>query len=207
MCGWTDLPLTRLGHAQVDLLRRRLSRGASFAAIYSSPLRRARETANALRGLGPLHLRAELREICCGELDGMTLGQVRERFPELWEANVRQDDEDFRWPGGESYREFRHRCLSALGRVIAGHPAATVAIVTHAGFISQIVGAMKGESPARWDRHRAGNTSVTEIVWDRGSGVLVGFDDGAHLADRRALERRPVRATRRGLGSRRLPVG
>lgn len=184
LSGWADLPLTERGYEQIDRLRDRFRQGPSFAAIYSSPLRRAWDTARALTSAGRsrprLHL--GLREIGCGSLDGMLIAKIRESFPDIWTANLRQNDDDFRWPGGESYREFRARCLAAIEMVASAHPGSTVAIVTHSGVITQVVGAIEGTSAARWDRHRAGNTSLTEILWWRGSGTVVGFDDRAHLA-------------------------
>lgn len=111
----------------------------------------------------------------------MPVGEVRRRFPGLWDANLRQDDEDFRWPGGESYREFRQRCVSAVRTIAAAHPGTSVAVITHAGFITQVVGTIAGASAACWGRSRPRNTTLTEIMWSNGSGALLRLDDGAHL--------------------------
>jgi broad specificity phosphatase PhoE len=184
MSGWTDLPLTERGWHQAKLLRRRLEAGAPFAAIYTSPLQRARDTALGLyeAGLGPLRVREDLREIHCGEVDGRPVDEVQRHFSEYWEANLRQEDEDFRWPGGESYREFRERCLRAIRALAAAHPGERVAVVTHSGLISQVLGALHGLSPARWEPFRPDNTALTELDWSGEHGVLVRFDDRAHLA-------------------------
>jgi broad specificity phosphatase PhoE len=48
--------------------------------------------------------------------------------------------------------------------------------VTHAGVISQIVGALHGTSAARWELWRPRNGSVTEVRWQDGRGALVFFD-------------------------------
>jgi broad specificity phosphatase PhoE len=183
LSGWTDLPLTVQGHSQVRLLRDRFRNAPRFAAVYSSPLRRARDTAAALRGVShrPLRIDSGLREIGCGRVDGMMLREIKRAWPELWQANLYQDDADFRWPGGESYREFRSRCTSSLDRIAALHPAQRVALVTHAGVIAQIVGTMTGTSPARWAEHRTGNTAITEVVWSNGVGKIVTLDDRLHL--------------------------
>ncbi|CAN5749340.1 hypothetical protein BH24GEM1_BH24GEM1_31730 [soil metagenome] len=53
--------------------------------------------------------------------------------------------------------------------------------MTHAGVISQILGALAGTSPARWEAFRPGNAALTEIDWTRGSGTVLSFDDRAHL--------------------------
>ena len=180
--GRANLPLSRRGLHQVRLLERRLRNGVRFAAIYSSPLRRARETAAALTraGLGPLRFCPKLQEIDCGVVDGMPLDEVQRRFPRVWAANLTQSDELFSWPGGETYRDFRVRCLEAIS-TLTSRQNGPVALVTHAGVISQILGALAGTSPARWEAFRPGNAALTEIDWTRGSGTVLSFDDRAHL--------------------------
>lgn len=178
--GSTDLPLTARGQWEARLLRRRLQGEPSFDAMYSSPLRRATQTAAALGGTIPAHC-SDLQEIHCGSLDGMPLDEVQRRYPALWAANLSQTDEHFRWPGGESYREFRERCLAAVAGLAARH-AGRVALVTHAGVISQILGALAGHSPARWEPFRPGHTGLTEIEWTGQGGRVLRYDDRTHLA-------------------------
>jgi broad specificity phosphatase PhoE len=144
MAGWTDVPLRPRGRLQIERLRRHLASRQRFDAIYSSTLCRASETAQSLAdaGLGDLHFCPELKEINCGEADGVPVGEVQRRFPELGRENLRQARENFRWPGGESYRDFRDRCVAAVQSIAANHAPGGVAIVTHAGVISQIVGSI-----------------------------------------------------------------
>ena len=183
LSGRTDVPLSARGDEEVARLRQRLRRSPPFAAIYASPLQRAHRTAAALSeaGLGPLRVCAGLQEIDCGTLDGLPLGEVQRRFPDVWAANLRQDDERFCWPGGETYRAFRCRCLRAVRAVARAHRGDRVAIVTHAGVVSQIVGTLRGVSPARWECHRPMTSALTVIDWSCGTGTVVTFDDRAHL--------------------------
>jgi alpha-ribazole phosphatase/probable phosphoglycerate mutase len=185
MAGWTDVPLSARGRLEVKQLTQHLRRGPQFDAIYSSPLSRASDTARLLvaAGLGPFRLFPPLKEINCGEVDGLALGEVKRRLPLLWRENCRQEREELRWPGGESYREFRNRCVGAMHSIVAAHPSGRVAVVTHAGVISQILGSIAGVSPARWALFRPGNASVTELVWRGSSGVVVSFDCRTHLSD------------------------
>jgi broad specificity phosphatase PhoE len=187
--GWTDHPLSPLGRRQADALRRRLE-VTPPDVIYTSPLQRAASTAEALAGLAPQPPQPldDLREIYCGEADGRPLREARERFAEVWAANLRQEDESLRWPGGESYREFRDRCLAAVHRIAAAHPGERVVVVTHAGVICQVIGAIHGHSPALWDCFRPGNCSLTEVEWRGGTGTVVGFDDRSHLDEMDELE-------------------
>lgn len=100
--GWTNIGLSEQGEEQVSLLVGKLSLAAKPAVIYSSPLRRARESVEALaeRLELPVCILEGLREVDCGKADGIPISQVRERFAREWEANQRQDNADFRWPGG-----------------------------------------------------------------------------------------------------------
>lgn len=183
MSGWTDVALSPLGAQQAHALALRLVQELPGAPVYASSLHRAAATAQAVtRATGaPLVLLDELREIHCGLVDGARIEDVRARYPELWVRNERQDDEDFRWPGGESYREFRTRCIHAVNGIAARHRGGTVVVVTHAGVISELVGAICGVSAARWSCFRPDNASLTELLWTRDSGVVVRFDDQRHL--------------------------
>lgn len=184
MSGWTDLPLSPIGLCQAQHLRVRLEGEPPFAAIYASPLVRALDTARPLfdAGLGPLRVEDDLREIHCGDLEGVGVDEVKRSVPELWEANLRQDDDDFRWPGGESYRELRARVTSCLAAIRGRHEGERVAVVTHAGVISQLMGELSGAPPARWESNRPENASVTQMVFTEGSPHVARFDDRAHLA-------------------------
>jgi broad specificity phosphatase PhoE len=199
LCGWADPPLTPLGRAQATRVAAHLAAARCSDALYTSPSARAHETATAIGhrlGLRP-RLRLALREIHCGRLEGRLLADVRRDHPELWARNLAQEDDDFRWPGGESYRAFRARVLAGLGRIAAAHPGQRVVVVTHTGVITQALGALGGTAAARWEAYRAGNASLTEVRWPAGGapgrrGTLVRFDERAHLATRGPDTRSPA---------------
>ncbi len=184
MSGWTDFPLSVEGRRQAALLAHRLeNEHAFFDALYSSPLLRAADTARALssRCAAPLTLVDDLREIGCGCVDGSPLTDVQRDFSEYWQSNLLQNDEAFRWPGGESYRELRDRCMAAVHAFAVRHDGQRVAIVTHAGVISQIIGYLHDLNPARWACFRPGHCSLSELEWEGDRGTLLKFDDRAHL--------------------------
>lgn len=185
MSGWTDFPLSPLGRRQAEALSRRLAMEPAVSALYTSPLQRATGTARALTGLRPppgaFHPLDDLREVGCGEVDGWPVSQVMKQYPGLWEANLRQDDPGFRWPGGESYREFRERCLAAVRRIAAAHPGERIAVVTHAGVVCTVIGWLHGTGPAQWEKYRPGNCSLTEVDWLGDRGTVIRFDDRSHL--------------------------
>ncbi|WP_407700550.1 histidine phosphatase family protein [Steroidobacter gossypii] len=182
LSGWYDVELSQAGRAQAALLARRL-RHENLAALYSSPLRRAADTATEIEkhtGL-PVTYSAMLKEISCGELEGELLDDVRHRYREHWERNLTQQDPDFRWPGGESYSEFRARSLNGIAQIAGRHNTQCVAVVTHAGVISQILGHIHCLNPARWESFRPGPASMTVIGWHNRCATLLRFDDRTHL--------------------------
>ena len=182
--GMTDTDLSSLGEAQAATLAEVLAPELGGVPIYSSPLCRARHTVEALaRKTGAqVHLRPDLREIDCGGLEGMSISEVKRHHPNAWEENLRVHNPEFRWPGGESYSEFRRRCLDEVARIARSHAGARVLLVTHAGVVSQVVGAVAAVSAARWDLYRPGNASITELLWGPDGGTVVRFDDRRHLS-------------------------
>jgi alpha-ribazole phosphatase/probable phosphoglycerate mutase len=185
--GWTDAPLSETGEEQARLVVERLAADARIVAVYTSPLVRARAVAERLASRElPLICVGDLVEIGCGDVDGWHVDRVRRRYPLLWHRNELQDDEHFRWPGGESCREFRARCLAAIDGIVRTHPGQRVVVVTHAGVVSQLLGAIAGTSCARWDAFRPGNASITTVEFRGGDRRVVGFDDRTHLLGPRA---------------------
>ena len=179
LCGCYDPPLTGRGCAQVNQLRDCLTIRNRVDAIYSSPLRRTLSTAEAAPSSAEIV--DDLREICCGDLDGQPISEVTAGFSDLWARNLAQNDDDFRWPSGESYREFRARVLARINSLAARHRGERVLLFTHAGVINQTIGAIEGLRPAQWEPYRPGHASITEIEWHGDSGSLVMFDDRNHL--------------------------
>jgi alpha-ribazole phosphatase/probable phosphoglycerate mutase len=196
LSGWTDTPLSELGLREADLVAEAL-RGAPCAALYASPLERALRTAAAIGAALRLPVRVEpgLREIHCGAVDGLGVEQVRREHADAWRRNAEEADEEFRWPGGESYREFRARCLRAVRAIAARHPGERAVLVTHAGLVSQVLGWASDQSCARWSAWRPRNASISALDWSPRGRRIVAFDEGAHLARRaegRATPPRPA---------------
>lgn len=195
LSGWTDTPLSSRGEEDARRVAAALQREHEVVALYSSPLRRALHTAAPIAEVLGLTLQVEdgLREIFCGEVDGESVAHVQARYAEFWTRNLQERWEDFRWPGGESYREFRARCLWTLRRLAGRHPGDRVIVVTHAGFISQVLGWTAGVSCARWSALRPANGAVSRLAWDRGPCRVEAFDEQCHLDPSTALPTPPPR--------------
>jgi broad specificity phosphatase PhoE len=130
--GHADPPLNELGRQQSAELAMALA-GEGIARVYTSPLRRAAETAEIVAGrLGTeLEPVEALREIDVGSWSGLTRKEVAERFPHdyaLWLARAPHGYE-----GGETYEELAARVLPAVHGVAARHPGETLLVVTHGG--------------------------------------------------------------------------
>jgi broad specificity phosphatase PhoE len=173
LCGQLDLPLSRKGREQLASLCCELPFATRPAVLYSSPLIRAVETAEALGRAWGLHLRIDraLGEISCGALEGQPIAQLEREQVDLWERNLAQQDDHFRWPGGESYADFRRRIVEALDRIAEAHPDRDAAIVTHSGVIAQVLNLLKGRPAAVWDQDRPDPLTLTEVTWAAGGPV------------------------------------
>ena len=170
LCGSFDLPLSGDGLAQVRALTARRPGQPAPGALYTSPLTRARQVAvqlGSVWGLEP-RLAEWAREIHCGEVEGMPLDELQLEHPALWARNQAQDDDRFAWPGGESYRDFRVRVVEGLRRIAAAHPGERIAVVTHAGAITQVLGVARGRSAAVWSEDRPDPLAAIELTWRNG---------------------------------------
>jgi broad specificity phosphatase PhoE len=129
--GWTDTPLSAEGLVQAEAAARELKEHA-FAAVYASPLRRARDTAQAIAASHGLQVETDpaFKELGFGRWEGLTLDEARARDTALYEG----------WaatphlvspPEGESLVQARLRVLAGLERLRAGHHGETVCLVAH----------------------------------------------------------------------------
>jgi broad specificity phosphatase PhoE len=130
--GHADPPLNELGRRQSEELAEALE-GEGIARVYTSPLRRAAETAEIVaRRLGiEVELVEALREIDVGAWSGLTRDEVAERFPAEYTRWLERAPHGFE--DGESYEDLAARVMPALRRLADRHRSATVLVVTHGG--------------------------------------------------------------------------
>jgi alpha-ribazole phosphatase len=139
--GTLDVPLSPAARRQAEELAVALE-GMDFAAVYTSPLRRALETAIPIasrHGLDPL-THGGLRELDFGEFEGERYEDLESRDPATFRAWM-TDPANVTFPGGESFSDLRGRALSAAQEICARHPGASVAVVAHAGVTRAILAA------------------------------------------------------------------
>lgn len=182
--GQTDVPLSNVGVLQASTLAERLT-GQEFAAVYSSDLLRASQTAQIvaerLAGAPPVQLDAGLREINVGELAGLVISDIRAKYPEYL-TDLQADPWSTRRPNGESMEDLFKRCGAAFQDLQAKHSGQRVLVFTHGGVVRVGVGLALGGVPANaWARLSVSNTSITRVLLGPDSGALLGFNDDAHL--------------------------
>jgi broad specificity phosphatase PhoE len=140
--GHADQPLNDAGRRQARELADRL-RDEQVSTLYTSPLRRASETAEILGGTFGLQARTldALLEIDVGAWEGLTIDEVRTRYPQ-------RADEDWRsgWEDGETYDELMQRVVPALVQLGERHDDGHVLGVTHAGPLRAAIAASMGLS-------------------------------------------------------------
>lgn len=135
--GWTDTPLTELGHRQAEAaaVRLRAELGGIPVRLFSSDLLRTQDTARHIAdafGVEPV-LDWRLREFNNGEAANLTIDETRRRWPETsrpWKPDHRQ------WPGGETMREFHSRAGAFLDELDLEGPLAI--LVTHGGTLNTL---------------------------------------------------------------------
>jgi broad specificity phosphatase PhoE len=179
--GRIDLGLNETGRAQARATAARLA-GEGLAAIYTSPLTRARETAQPLAaalGLAVIELPG-IVDIDYGDWHGLTAEEAAKRDPEayrLWltapyRAHI---------PGGETLPQVRQRAMAALEEVVGRHQGESIALVSHKVVCQVLMGAVLGLEEARaWDI--AQDTCAINIFQARGQGYVVSLlNDTCHL--------------------------
>ena len=129
--GRGDVPLSPQGAEQAHATAARLA-ATKIAAIHTSPLSRCTATADAIAaatGNPPVTADPDLVECDFGDWEGLTFGEVRERWPaelDRWLGSPAEAP-----PGGESFRAVGLRVRRATARLREGYPGQTVVVVSH----------------------------------------------------------------------------
>lgn len=183
--GATGVDLSDEGRAQVERLAERLA-GDRLAAVYTSPLSRTVETAEILarrHGLAPIR-EDGLREIGHGRWEGLTRGEVEERFPgeyATWEA----DPFTFAPEGGETGLAVLARALPVIRRIVVAHQGSTALVVSHKATLRLVLSSLLGID-ARGYRDRLDQSPACLNVVDfrdPARARLMSFNDVSHYAD------------------------
>lgn len=188
--GQIDIGLNETGLRQAEAAGRWL-KTAGIAALYSSDLKRARSTAEALgKALGLVVVLApEMRERRYGVFEGLTYAEAQARHPAGYAA-FEGRNADYNFENGESLHEMFERVTGKLKEIAAAHAGQNVALVLHGGVLDIINRFVRGnslETPRDFLIPNAGlNWISTTIESTAGPGVdgkwrLETWGETAHL--------------------------
>jgi broad specificity phosphatase PhoE len=184
-CGHLDPPLSTQGRAQLKQVAQSLSRH-QFRSVFSSDLRRARETADAIAAPHhlPTQLRTDLRELAFGEWEGLGWKQVVARDP-AFAGRWLDEYPAVAAPGGEEFGNFLARVQRAMSEIADEVQDGYAAIVTHAGVIRTVLASVTLECDTPVDLSPRLYGSWWEIWRQDGRWVLHGCSSAAfsHLQE------------------------
>ncbi|MGW5100579.1 bifunctional RNase H/acid phosphatase [Streptomyces sp. NPDC004100] len=181
--GGTDPSLSEVGREQAERVATALARRGTIQAVVASPLARTRETAGIVAdrlGLG-VTVDDGLRETDFGAWEGLTFGEVRERYPDdltawLADPTVRPTGD------GESFTETADRIEAARARLVAAHAGRTVLLVTHVTPIKTLLRLALGAPPESLFRMELSAASLSAVAYYRDGNASVRlFNDTSHL--------------------------
>lgn len=177
----SNTQLDEVGYGQADKIASLLKQ-QRIDAIYSSPLRRAVNTAQAIAAASGLQVRTmpELQEIDAGELDGLSEQDMSQASLAFW-SEWRKGDPSLHLPGGESLEDLERRVWWALERILERHPDDTVALVGHLFTNMVIICRALGLDLHNIGRLRLAPASISIVEFTTNGNTLLLFNDTCHL--------------------------
>ena len=178
-----DPPLSPKGVTDAERIAERLA-SEGIRRIYSSPLRRALQTAQALASRSHLDFEVllDLREVDVGVLDGKSSKskknwEIYERVLEKWSAG----DLEAAFEGGESLGEVRARARRVLEVLNSGSDSGRIAVVTHAVFLMIFLPLLLDDFPNDLKRYSLPRGSITTLTIRNGQAELQELGSIEHL--------------------------
>jgi probable phosphoglycerate mutase len=180
----SDPELTDRGHDQAARAGRALVAYGDIAAVVTSPLRRCRQTTDAVVGAlprVPVRIDDDLRECDFGAWEGHTFAQVQQGWPEELAAWL--SSTSIAAPEGEAFEAVARRVRRARDRVVQEYPARTVVLVTHVTPVKTVVRLALEAPPHAVFRMELALASLSEVSYFAdGATALRRFNDTAHLS-------------------------
>jgi len=178
----SNTPLNETGYEQADRLAAVLKK-QGLDAVYSSPLKRAVDTAEVIAKecKVPLVVVPEFREIDAGELDGLSTLEMGNHYATFW-ADWSKGDPSTRLPNGESLEELQKRAWWAMERILEKHvDGGVVSVVAHM-FTNMVIIARALDLDLRNVLHlRQDSAAISVIEFSARRHVLALLNDTCHL--------------------------
>ncbi len=181
--GGSDPSLSDVGREQAEKVAAALARRGTVQAVVASPLARTRETARIVAARLGLDVAVEdgLRETDFGAWEGLTFGEVRERYPEDLDAWLASPDAR-PTGGGESFAATAARVGEARDKLLAEYRGRTVLLVTHVTPVKTLIRLALGAPPEALFRMELSAASLSAVAYyaDGNASVRL-FNDTSHL--------------------------
>lgn len=182
--GHSDVPLNSTGLAQAHAAARRIVSTWRVDAVYTSPLRRALETAQAIAQR--CGLKAEPRDglidLNFGAWQGMTYEEAATAYPDEY-ALWRSKPQRLRLPEGESVGRARRRSFAAMLELALAHPEGTIVLVSHQVICRLLALAALGLSTAHYWQIQQETTAINVFEYVDGGWATVTLNDTCHLRE------------------------
>lgn len=178
--GWLPgVHLNDIGRAQAQVLAERLA-GIEIAAVYSSPLERAQETAEPIATTHGLQVVTcdDLGEIKIGDWSGQSLEELSKT--DLW-RQIQVYPSGTRFPNGETLMETQVRATGALDQIRQAHPGQTVVAVSHADVIKAVIAFYGGIHLDLFQRIVIDPASISEVMFTPFGPRLLRLNDCGQL--------------------------
>jgi len=178
--GRIDVELNETGLRQAELLAEYLG-GLKIDAVYSSPLKRALKTAEAITRYHKLEVEIAPGLIDChfGQWQGLHLQEVKDRYQELY-AQWANSPHLVKMPEGESLDEVRKRALAVVDEVVAKHKGRVV-LVSHRVVNKVLICALLGLDNSHFWNIRQDICGTTVFTYENGRFVLTRHNDTSYL--------------------------
>ncbi len=181
--GGSDPSLSAVGREQAERVAASLARRGTIEAIVASPLARTRETAGIVAARLGLEVAIEegLRETDFGAWEGLTFGEVRERYPDDLDAWLASPDAE-PTGGGESFAATGARIAATRDKLVAAYAGRTVLLVSHVTPIKTFLQLALGAPPESLFRMELSAASLSAVAYyaDGGASVRL-FNETSHL--------------------------
>lgn len=180
LAGWTPcVHINAEGQREADALARRLAH-IPIAAMYSSPLERAVDTARTVASCHKLdvQIREELGDVRAGEWTGKPIKELAET--ETWKK-ILERPVGVHLPGGESIDEVQARMIAVIDAIVAAHPNQIVAVFSHADPLKAAIAHYLGMDLNQFQRIVINPASVTVFFFGEHGPVLWRLNDGDKL--------------------------
>ncbi len=179
--GTKDVPLDEVGKQEAQLVGERL-KDEVITAVFSSPLSRAKETAEAIARFHRVEVQclAGFNDLHFGEWEGMHHKEVKERYPDLYQEWLKTPHQVC-FPGGEGLDEVRSRAMEAIEDIITRHPQGAVVLTSHRVVLKVVICALLGLDNSRFWHISQDTAAINCFHYQDGRWIAALLNDVCHL--------------------------